>query len=80
MTPAQCRIERRADGAWLVMPCPKFGTCAVPVDLAPAHDDPVRGRVWQWDGNGEAPTIVPSVGCDAKPRCGQHRVITRGAW
>lgn len=33
-------------------------------------------RRWHWDGNMEAPTITPSIGCDA--RCGWHGHITAG--
>lgn len=76
----RCRVVHEPDGAWLLMQCPKFGVCRVPVSRLPAHDDPQRGRVWQWDGDELAPTIRPSVGCDDAPRCGQHRVITEGVW
>lgn len=76
----RCRVVQEHDGAWLLMQCPKFGVCRVPVSRQPAHDDPQRGRVWQWEGDELAPTIRPSVGCDNAPRCGQHRVISAGAW
>lgn len=78
MNPA--RIEHRADGAWLIMPCPTKSWCEVPVSREPSHVDPVRGPVWRWDGNEQAPTIDPSIGCDTAPRCGQHRVVTAGRW
>ena len=31
-----------------------------------------------WDGNFEAPTITPSIGCDDAPRCGWHGHIIKG--
>lgn len=74
-------VEKRTDGYWLTMPCNNKAWCEVPVTTGPAcENDPERGRVWHWDGNAEAPTITPSVGCDNAPRCGQHRVITAGKW
>ena len=77
--PRAC-IVHRADGPWLSMQCPKFGRCEVPVTSGPACEDSVRGRLWHWEGDEMAPTVTPSVGCDVAPRCGQHRVITAGAW
>lgn len=71
-------IKQRADGPWLLMPCPKKSWCEVPVTLGEAYTDPIRGLVWGWNGNVERPTITPSIGCDIAPRCGQHRVITNG--
>lgn len=76
----EIRIVQRADGPWLLMPCPNKAWCEVPLTTGPACDDPVRGRLWHWDGNSEAPSISPSIGCDNAPRCGQHRVITAGKW
>ena len=78
--PKLARVEQREDGPWLVMTCPKWGFCKVPVSREPPNEDAVRGRVWQWVGSAESPTIVPSIGCDNAPRCGQHRVITEGTW
>lgn len=68
----------RIDGnAWLLaMHCPKFKVCLIPIHQAPACESPQR--TWQWDGNEAEPTIVPSIGCDAAPRCGAHRTIQRG--
>lgn len=74
------RIVFKEDGAWLSMPCPKRGVCEVPVHRGAAYEDAQRGRVWQWEGPEDAPTIKPSIGCDHAPRCGQHRVITNGEW
>lgn len=71
----------RQDGPWLVMPCPKKAWCEVALTRGEAGDDEQRKqRVWHWDGNVEAPTVTPSIGCDHPPRCGQHRVITAGEW
>ena len=51
--------------------------CSVDVTLGPAVEADAQGkRRWQWDGNMEAPTLVPSIGCDAK--CGWHGHITAG--
>ena len=73
-------IVHKSDGPWLVMPCPKKSYCEVPVHRGPPSEDGPRGRVWQWEGPEDAPTIKPSIGCDFAPRCGQHRVITNGRW
>lgn len=64
----------------LDMPCPRWGRCQPPppLTLGDATEDPKRGRVWHWDGNVDAPTITPSIGCDSK--CGSHRVITNGRY
>ena len=45
------------------------------MSAAPTDGPP---RTWQWDGNEAEPTITPSIGCDAAPRCGCHRTITAG--
>lgn len=74
------KIEFRTDGPWLVMSCPKKAWCEVPIQHGKESESGPRGRVWGWDGNVDAPTITPSVGCDNAPRCGQHRVITNGKW
>ena len=68
----------RIDGdRWqLAMHCPKFRICYVPIHQAAPTDGPPR--TWQWDGNEAEPTITPSIGCDAAPRCGCHRTITAG--
>lgn len=75
------RIIQTDDGFALDMPCPKYGHCH---PRPPVHRDPPQEatattlRTWQWVGPEDAPTIIPSVGCDAK--CGQHRTITNGKW
>lgn len=48
--------------------------CLIPLTLG----DPIEGppRRWHWDGNFAAPTITPSIGCDA--RCGWHGHIIGG--
>lgn len=76
----KARIIQSPDGPELDMLCPKYGYCypRPPVHRAPPVDQSERGRVWQWIGPEDAPTIKPSVGCDSK--CGQHRVITDGKW
>jgi hypothetical protein len=73
------KIVQTEDGLALDMPCPrKIGYCnhRPPVHRGDSYVDEKRGRVWQWIGPEDAPTIRPSVGCDAK--CGQHRIITDG--
>lgn len=77
---SNARVIETADGYVLDMPCPKYGRCypAPPVRRDPACDVPGVGRFWQWIGSADAPTIIPSVGCDSK--CGQHRVIREGRW
>lgn len=56
--------------------CPngKNRQCQIPITLGPKVDTPVR--MWHWDGNTEAPTITPSIGCDH--RCGWHGNIING--
>lgn len=73
-------IVFKDDGPWLQMSCPKKTYCEVPVTKGPPIDGGPRGREWHWDGNVDAPTIKPSIGCDHSPRCGQHRVIENGGW
>jgi hypothetical protein len=48
--------------------------CSVDLTLGPAVDG--GRRRWHWDGNMPAPTLSPSIGCDAK--CGWHGHITAG--
>ena len=75
--------REQIDGIWtdkcaqvyFVQHCPKFGVCMIKVHRA-APDQSTA--TWQWDGNFDAPTITPSIGCDAAPRCGAHRTITGG--
>lgn len=51
--------------------------CSVDLTLGPQIDsDENKRRRWHWDGNMQAPTITPSIGCDAK--CGWHGHITSG--
>jgi len=73
-------VKHDAKGAYLDMPCPRFGKCnpAPRVHRAAHCEDAEHGRIWQWLGTEESPTIIPSVGCDNK--CGEHRVITNGEW
>ncbi len=53
----------------------KFEGCVVKLTLGPP--DQVNAR-WHWDGNLDAPTITPSIGCDQHPRCGWHGHIIAG--
>ena len=48
--------------------------CQIPLTLGAPVDGP--DRRWHWDGNMQAPTITPSIGCDN--RCGWHGHITAG--
>ena len=51
--------------------------CEIPVTLGPQLDADAQGvRRWHWDGDMQAPTLTPSIGCDA--RCGWHGNITAG--
>lgn len=51
--------------------------CSVDVTLGPPIEADAHGkRRWQWDGNLEAPTLAPSIGCDSK--CGWHGHIQSG--
>jgi len=73
------KIITKPDGLYLEMPCPKLGTCRIPVNKISAGVTS-RGNEWFWDGNELEPTITPSIGCDIPPRCGQHRVIVKGKY
>lgn len=57
----------------IVLPCRggKFSGCVLRVTTGPAAHP-----VWHWDGNIEAPTLTPSIGCDH--RCGWHGNLTAG--
>ena len=59
------------------MHCRKFGVCLIRVHQAPPDE---ATATWQWDGNWEAPTIRPSIGCDGQLRCGSHRTVIRGVY
>jgi len=71
-------IAVNADGtALLRMMCPGRSDkmCGVAlVKGAPDADKKLHG----WNGNFEAPTITPSIGCDLAPRCGWHGHIING--
>ena len=55
----------------------KNRVCSAALTLGPAIDADEQGRRrWHWDGNMQAPTLTPSIGCDA--RCGWHGHITAG--
>jgi hypothetical protein len=49
--------------------------CEIQVTLGEVVDQPVRR--WHWNGDMQAPTLTPSIGCDH--RCGWHGHITAGA-
>ena len=51
--------------------------CSVSLTLGPHHEPSENDtRRWHWDGNMEAPTLAPSIGCEAK--CGWHGHIAAG--
>lgn len=62
------------------IPCPGFGIrkkkyayCVLRIRRGePDHTKKIFG----WNGNMEAPTLVPSIGCDH--RCGWHGHLTNG--
>lgn len=69
-------------GPRIVFTCPRGkGLCGVPLHPSPPLQN---GAIWTWDGNRDAPTIIPSINClaekDGKPAggCGWHGFITRG--
>lgn len=68
-------IEMRADDqtrGHVVVSCPLKGECWFPVWTQPA-----KTATWQWaSGPPEAPTISPSIGCEAN--CGRHFTIVNG--
>ena len=82
-------IEKPGDFGWridspggehqIALHCPRTGVCLqYVVRQGPAGDWDGK-RWWAWDGNYDAPTITPSIGCDdLRTRCGQHMVITAG--
>ena len=57
------------------MYCPKFGVCLTKIHHGPPD---AENAIWQWDGHWESPSIVPSIGCDLAPRCGQHTSVVAG--
>lgn len=59
----------------IAFPCPggRLKYCIQKIHRAPADE---ATRTWQWDGNVEAPTLTPSIGCDQ--RCGWHGHIING--
>jgi len=63
----------------IVFYCPSGANriCEIPVTLGPPLDADAQGvHRWHWDGNMQAPTLTPSIGCDA--RCGWHGNIVAG--
>lgn len=76
--PDEFDIKFDAQGVGIfVMRCPgnPKKICAVGVNRGPANQEL---RLHGWDGNIEAPTITPSIGCDNAPRCGFHGHIVAG--
>lgn len=63
------------DGIAFYCPNGKNRICEIPLTLGPAQAA-VEDRRWHWDGNMEAPTITPSIGCES--RCGWHGNIING--
>jgi hypothetical protein len=72
---------------FLLFVCPNGKRCGVfvgPSYREPSSKDDVR--VWGWDGNAEAPTLMPSINCvaekDGKPTggCGWHGFIRGGVF
>jgi hypothetical protein len=53
----------------------KNGACKCSVHIT--SGPPTHPR-WHWNGNLECPTLSPSIGCDAAPRCGWHGHIIDG--
>jgi hypothetical protein len=70
-------IPTKDDRALLRLECPRGpeGGCDFPLWQRPARDNN-GAKVWQWDGNVEAPTISPSIDC--KGGCGRHFVMSGG--
>lgn len=59
--------------AFLVIECDKCteGCCRLSL-----WSKPQSGIMWNWDGNREAPTVVPSINCN---NCSRHFSIIKGA-
>lgn len=57
----------------IVLPCSggKYANCILRITRGEA-----KVPVWHWDGNREAPTLSPSIGCDH--RCGWHGHLIAG--
>lgn len=55
------------------LPCSggRFSRCILKITTGEA-----KHPVWHWDGNEEAPTLTPSIGCEH--RCGWHGHLTKG--
>ena len=51
--------------------CKRFDCCEISIKFGDC-----KAPLFGWDGNLEAPTITPSIGCDH--RCGWHGHITNG--
>lgn len=52
--------------------------CGVPVVPSPPN---AKGCAWTWDGNGERPTLSPSVDCRTEDGgCGFHKTLVAGEW
>jgi hypothetical protein len=65
-------------GPRLVFACPRRPgkLCGVPLQPSPPN---VKGCSWQWDGNADAPTILPSIDCRvADGCCGWHGWVRAG--
>jgi hypothetical protein len=39
---------------------------------------PISAPTWDWDGNEEAPTLLPSINCNGTGGCGWHGFIKAG--
>lgn len=75
--PGDFVISIYADGNGLLrMACPNGKKiCGVAITRGPENPETHHHG---WDGNMEAPTITPSIGCDHAPRCGWHGHIIAG--
>ena len=76
---ARSTLNDVAGGGFLSFICPKGRHCGVAVATDPKREPRPfglpQGKVWEWDGNSDKPTVKPSINCGG---CGWHGFITAG--
>jgi hypothetical protein len=56
--------------------CPNGRNCGVPIRNGDFADTGVKR--WGFDGNGDRPTLTPSINCNGPAGCGWHGHIRKG--
>lgn len=58
--------------------CPNRRACLVPIRLGDPKPGDTGPHRWGYDGNRNAPTLVPSIHCNGRGGCGWHGHMSSG--